>query len=378
MSLREWETDGPRRAASAPLDARVRLQAVAWRSTLPVAAALVLGIGFLYTIRLAARPLAYLVLAIAIAEALAPIVARLERWLPRLLAISLVYFALIGVIVLVAMLAVPPLVAQMQDLVARAPELIDRARELVQRGQAAAGGQIADVVPDALGSLLRLLGAFLVTLPVRLVSGFVDVTLVGFLSVYWLIGAPDLQRFALSLLPDDRRDRGARVLHDMGQAMGGYVRGAAINAVIMGALAWVGLSLIGVRYALVLGALTMLGELVPVVGPVIVAVPVVLTALLQSPAKALLALALFTALQQVEGHLLTPNIMRRQTDMPQTLVIFAIVAGGAVGGVLGVLVSIPLAAALRVFVLQVLVPMVRSSTGASADGPREPAGVPGD
>lgn len=72
----------------------------------------------------------------------------------------------------------------------------------------------------------------------------------------------------------------------------------------------------------------------------------------------------------MEGQLLTPNIMRSQTDMPQTLVIFAVVAGGAVGGLLGLLASIPLAAGLRVFVLKAVIPVIRRWTGAteSAEG----------
>jgi predicted PurR-regulated permease PerM len=108
---------------------------------------------------------------------------------------------------------------------------------------------------------------------------------------------------------------------------------------------------------------------VPLIGPIIVAVPVVLVAFLQSPSLALFALLLYIALQQIEGQLLTPLIMRQQTDVPQTLVIFAVVAGGAIGGLLGVLVSIPLAAALRVFALEVVVPVVRRWTGADANPP---------
>lgn len=342
-------------------DARVTLGAMSWRSTLPLAAALVLGIGLLYGIRLVARPLAFLVIAVAISEALAPLVAWLERRVPRSAAIVVVYAALLAVVGALGWIVVPALLAQGQDLVARAPELVERVQRWVARGDRVTGGQAAAL----LSGLPRQLGGVLVTLPFRAFAALVDVLLVGFLCVYWLIGAPALKRFALSLAPADRHDKAAAVLDAMGQAMGGYVRGAAINAVVMGALAWGGLALIGVNYALVLGVITMLGEPVPIIGPIIVTVPVVVVAFLESPTLALLALLLFTVLQQVEGQFLTPTVMRRQTDVPQTLVIFAVVAGGAIGGLLGVLVSIPLAAALRVLVVEVVVPVVRRWTGAA-------------
>jgi predicted PurR-regulated permease PerM len=346
-------------------DARVTLRGMTWRSTLPLAAALVLGLGVLLGMRLVARPLAFLVIAIAIAEALSPPVAWLERRIPRGLAIFAVYLVVGAGLGALGWIVLPTMYGQVQELVVRAPELIERVRVIVDRGDQATGGQVAAL----LAGVPRLLGAFLVALPLRVLAAFVDVVLVAFLSLYWLIGAPALERFALSLFPAHRHAKAERVMQAMGQAMGGYVRGAAINAVVMGALAWAGLSLIGVNYALVLGVLTMLGEPVPIIGPIIVAVPVVLVAFLQSPSLALFALLLYIALQQIEGQLLTPLIMRQQTDVPQTLVIFAVVAGGAIGGLLGVLVSIPLAAALRVFALEVVVPVVRRWTGADANPP---------
>ncbi|MGI8547980.1 MAG: AI-2E family transporter [Gemmatimonadaceae bacterium] len=333
-----------------------------WRSTLPAAAALVLGLGTLFGIWLLAQPLEFLVIAISIAEGLAPPVEWLSRWMKRWMAILLVFVVLIVAIGGIGWIVVPALFSQGQEFVNRAPELISKVSALVTRWDRASGGQVASLLSGWFQSLAR----YLVRLPLAVFSALLNLLLIGFLSLYWLIGAPALQQFVLTLLPAQRQDKAAEVLSATGQAMGGYVRGAAINAVIMGALAWLGLWLIGVNYAIVLGVLTMLGEPIPTIGPIIVAVPIVLVALLQSPTKALYALILYTVLEQVEGQILTPNIMGRQTDIPQTLVIFAVVAGGALGGLLGVLTSIPLAAAVHVLVLQVVVPVVRRWTGAEA------------
>jgi predicted PurR-regulated permease PerM len=310
---------------------------------------------------LMAKALALLVVAIALAEGLEPIVQWLHRRsVSRSLAVVLVYIALGVVVVAVGWLIAPVLADQMQELSRRAPELLDRAQKGLARWDQITGGRIA----GALTSVASGLAGNAIRLPMLVLGALVDMVLVVFLSIYWLIGAPALKRFTLSLIPTARRARADGIMKEMGDAMGGYVRGVAINAVIMGALAWLGLSLIGVNYAVVLGVLTMLGEPIPYIGPIVIAIPVVGVALLQSTSKAIFALILYTALEQFEGHILTPNIMERQTDVPQALVIFAIAAGAALGGLLGVLAALPLAAAIRVFVIRVVAPVEREAVGA--------------
>ena len=340
---------------------------VSWRTVVPLALALASGIAGVYILWVLVRPIAFLILGITLAEALAPLVDWLDRWIPRTLTVTIVFLVLAGVVAAIAWLVLPTLIDQVQALAQQAPTLLDRARSLFQRWDQRFGLQASDMA----GKAVSALGNRLVTLPITLVTSLADALVIVFIAIYWLIGKPGMLAFALSFFPEDRRDRASSILEDMGQAMGGYVRGAAINAVIMGALAWLGLTIIGVHYSLALGVLTMLGEPIPYLGPVLAAVPVIGAALLQSFTKALLAIALYTLLQQIEGHLLTPNIMKSQTHVPQTLVIFALVAGAAVGGLLGILVALPSAGAARVFFLRVVAPWIRQRTGAP-----EPAAEP--
>ncbi|HEY9428802.1 MAG TPA: AI-2E family transporter [Gemmatimonadaceae bacterium] len=332
-----------------------------WRASLPIAMGIALGAGLIILVWLMARALALLVVAIAVAEGLEPIVQWLHRRnVSRNLAVVLVYFALGIVVAAVGWLIAPALAGQMQELSRRAPELLDRAQAGLAHWDEITGGRLAGAITSAAGGL----AGNAIRLPMLVLGALVDMALVVFLSIYWLVVAPALKRFTLSLIPSARRARADGIMKEMGEAMGGYVRGVAINAVIMGALAWLGLWAIGIEYAVVLGVLTMLGEPIPYIGPIAVAIPVVGVALLQSTTKAILALALFTVLQQFEGHILTPNIMESQTDVPQALVIFAIAAGAALGGLLGVLAALPLAAAIRVFVLRVVAPTEREMVGA--------------
>ena len=336
-----------------------------WRATLPFAAALVLGLGALWALRDLARPLGFLIIAIAVAEALAPLVAVLERRrMSRGIAVVVVYLAVLVVLIGMGWLLVPTIIEQVRELVTRAPEFRALAQRLAQAGHAMIGAQLDALV----GTLARQAGGFLLALPMQAFAAVINLILLGFLSAYWLLGSPALSRFVLTLLPDARHAESTELFGAMGEAMGGYVRGTAINSALIGAMVGVGLALAGVRYPVILGTVTMLLEPVPVIGPWIAAGPVVLVALLDSPNKALLALGVYGVLTQVGGQVLTPIIMRRATDIPQTLVIFAILAGAAVGGLLGLVVSIPLVAALRVFVLRVLVPVVRRWTGATPGG----------
>ncbi len=340
------------------------LSRMRWEVVLPLAAALALGLGFIQLIGLILRPVALLILAITLAEALAPIVdwveARLHR---RALAVTVVYLVIALLMGGLGWMVAPAIIDQGRELVDRAPELIGNLQSRLTRGGILSQQDMSGFA----SSLQSRLGNLIIGAPQMVMGVAVDVLVVIFISVYWLITVRSIRSFTLSLFPASRRERAGEVMNRMGRTMGGYIRGTVINAIVMGVLAYVGLLLVGVNYPLALGVLTMMGEVVPYIGPVIVGIIVSLIALLQSLTRALIALALFVGLEQFEGHLLTPNIMRSQTDVPQTLVLFAIVVGAGVGGILGILVAIPTAAALRVFILEVLAPRERKAVAEAAE-----------
>jgi predicted PurR-regulated permease PerM len=151
--------------------------------------------------------------------------------------------------------------------------------------------------------------------------------------------------------------------------MGGYVRGILIEALLITVIVFVGLWLLGVEYPLALAVLAGIGEFMPYVGPIMAAVPAVLLALLESPTLALIVLGFYVVLQLVEGYLLFPFVVGNQSEIPALLIILGLLAGGAVGGVLGALVAIPLAGALRIVVLRVIAPEIRRRTGGHAAEP---------
>jgi len=127
--------------------------------------------------------------------------------------------------------------------------------------------------------------------------------------------------------------------------------------------------LIGVNFPLVLAIVSGIFEFIPFIGPFISGGAIVIVALLQSSTKALIALAFVIGLQQVEGNLISPNAMRPHTCISPLTTLFAIFAGWTVGGVLGALIAVPLAASLRVLFVDLVLPAVQQRTGAKPDEP---------
>ena len=334
-----------------------------WRWSLVVASALMLVFGLFLLVWKMAGPLEMLLFAIVIAESLSPVIGWLTRWIPRSLAIVVVYIGLIVLIAGTVWLIFPPVIVQMTQGAGQTPDLIHHFQDVITRKTGLSDAQLT----TGLTQVLSRFSGTLSTLPLRIATDVFNISIVYFLSIYWLFVTPSLKRFIMSLARPDQQPHVERVFRDMGHAMGGYVRGSVLSGLITGTLAFVGLTLIHVNYPLALGFLTFLGELIPVVGIIAVGALVVIVAAIQSLTYALFALAVFTIIIFLESHLIAPNIMRSQTTVSQVMVLFALIAGAAVGGILGALVAIPLSGAIRVLVIEVLAPGFRRWSGATPE-----------
>lgn len=340
-----------------------------WRLVIAGAAALVLGLGLLRAVQVFARPLGLLILGVTLAAALAPPVRWLDRWLPRALAVILVYLALVLLFVAIGWLILPSLAAQAQTFQETLPQQIVQTQQWLNERLPVSLSQVV----EPLIARLDATGGQLLSLPITVVTSVVDAVFelisVVFISIYALMAAPQILDFLLSLFPKRRRPRIAGFFGDLVMAVGGYVRGVALSSVIIGMITYLGLMVIGVEYAAVLAVLAGFLEIIPIFGPIIATVIVVGVALLQSLNLALYALIFMVILQQVEGNIVTPNVMSKQTEVNQLAVLIAITAGGLVGGLFGLLVAVPLAAALNVLSQEVVAPMIRRWTGAAPQQP---------
>jgi predicted PurR-regulated permease PerM len=332
-----------------------------WLFATSIAVALILGLGTLAAIRLLALPLAVLILSLTLAAALEPVVSWLGDRIPRLLAIIIVYLVVVVLLGGLLWVIIPTLVDQIVDLANRIPELIERSEDFLNRWNRRLPG---DTITDTLMSHVSDLSSSLLRLPLTISTAIFGFFLILFLSFYVLLEISRMEGFLLSLFPAERRTRVREIVASMGDAVGGYVRGSIINGVIVGFLVFFGLLILNVDFAIAFGVLAGILELIPTMGPIIATIVIVGLTLLQSPGQALAVLIFLVVLQQVENHILVPNIMRSQTCISPLTTILALFAGGAVGGLIGALVAIPIAAALRVFIQKVVAPAIRGRTGA--------------
>lgn len=220
------------------------------------------------------------------------------------------------------------------------------------------------------GELLSLAGVIgdVSRVVLSISSAITDVFIIVIGGIY-LAAQPALYRDGLlALLPRSRRPLALETLTEMGDALRRWLVARLIAMIIIGLLTTVGLSVIGVPSALALGLFAGLAEFIPLVGPIISAVPILLVAMGQAPELALWALALIIAVQQLESNIITPLLQQHAIALPPALSLFAVIAAGLLFGAIGVLFAGPLT--VIVFVAVKLL-YVRETLGNAAEMPTQ-------
>jgi predicted PurR-regulated permease PerM len=297
-----------------------------------------------------------------IAVGLSPLVDRLEQQrltrripMPRWAAILSLYVVLFTVIGLFVMLMVPPLAAQATDLFTAAPDYVSRAqRWLIERGILGKGITISEAVrqgapaasPDAVGTVLAAIWGF-----VGGIFGLVTILIVAF---YLLVDAENIVRTMVRLFPRQERGRVRDAFRRAGEKVSAWMAGQLLLGAIIGSTAALGLWILGVPYFYVLALIAGIGELIPIVGPLLAAIPAVVVAFSVSPATALGVAVFFFLQQQVENHVLVPKVMSRQVGISPVLVIMALLIGGSLLGLVGAILAVPTAAILQVLLQELL------------------------
>jgi predicted PurR-regulated permease PerM len=333
------------------------------RVALLAASAIVLGI-VLYAGRDALGPF---IVGLLFVYLLAPAVERLARLgLPRSIAILVAYVVTLLIVVEGLNLMLGPLIEQIRQFATDLPGLVDQLRAQAERlGAVYRGLELPPAIRDALDDWLARLSAGdvgfdpSVLLPIlSATTGFVA-TFFAFLIIpvwafYLLKDRPSLTRsFEGSIPPEWRPDIDA-VVAIVGRVFSSWVRGQVLLGVTVGVATFVGLLVLGSavdpifsRFAVLLAVIAGLLELLPIIGPIIAAVPAVLLAATAGLEAVGAALLLYLGVQQIENNLLVPKIQGDATKLHPSAVMLALVVGGAVGGLLGAILALPITAAAR-------------------------------
>lgn len=325
-----------------------------------MAAAAVIGLWCAYLVRDA---LLVIYISGLLAMGFSPLVRIIERQrvlpigaarFPRWFAILVPYVAFIGVFGLVLAVLWPPIVDQAQALWTALPDMFDRVqRFLVGKGLLREHLTLREAMERAQGGSTVAVGK-LAGAVAGVAGGIFVVLTILVLSFYILVDAENLRVGLLRLFPPRSRERAAAASRAVTTKVSAWLVGQVLLGATIGTTSAIGLWALGIPYFYVLALLTGIGELIPVIGPVLSAIPALAVAATISLEKTLLVLIFLIAQQQLESQVLVPRIMSRQLGVSPVAVFVALLIGGSLLGIVGAILAIPTAAIVQVVANELL------------------------
>jgi predicted PurR-regulated permease PerM len=347
-------------AADIPLPRRGLLDRD-WQKALVVQLTLLAGVAVLWVLWQVVSPILHTLVLFALAAVLAfamsgPVDMLSHRLGNRLISIAAVYL-LVGTLVVGGLtLIAGPFVSQATELAAALPQyasdLQARAPEVqTTLGQYGINTDLDQVKAQA-ASAIEQGGTDVLTNMVGTLAGvggmLLDIVLALVISFYLLLDGQRIRERSLALIPSQHRPKAVFLQDNVARVLGGYLRGQLVLALIIGVAAGVGTALLGLPYAVVIGVLAGLFELVPMFGPILSVIPAALVALFMPFPTVIWVLLFFLVIQQVENNVLAPRISGHAVGLHPLGAMFALLAGFQLAGLLGALFAVPLAGVLWV------------------------------
>lgn len=306
---------------------------------------IVLGLWFLWFIR---DIVAIFVASILLAALIEPFASWFAaRRIPRGLAVIIVYICLLSLTAIFVAAFVPIVSEQGGQLIANfSSSYASTMESLGQVRQFSADYGFADNLSSSLTAIQQgvadSFGSIFSTVW-GVVGGVAATFIVLVLSFYMVVEEERMRKYFRSLAPIEYQPYVAHLMKKMSRKMGEWLRGQIILGVIVGLAVYIGLSFLGVKYALVLALIAGILEVVPYVGPIISLVPALIVGFAQSPLIGLAVIILYLIIQQFENHVLVPKVMQKVTGLNPIISILALLVGFKAGGLTGAVLSIPLA-----------------------------------
>jgi len=300
--------------------------------------------------------------AIFFAYLIYPAVHWLEHRMPRVVAILTVYAGIAVTLSLAGWLIVPRVADDVTQLVAHYPDAVGRIDAFVNDPNNPVAARLPEwmraelgKVPEQVVEWSKLHGletaGHAMTILLGTVAALATFVIIPLFTAYLLLDVDNLKHGFFAMVPERRVRATRRFLEEVDEVIGGFIRGQLLVALSVGALITVALALLGVKYAFLLGLLAAVGDLIPYVGAVLAFVPSFLIALLNNGwMNAVVVGVVFLLIFEVEGHLIAPNIVSRQVKLSPLIVLIALLVGGEMAGIVGMLIAVPVAGILRAIV----------------------------
>ena len=305
------------------------------------------------------RTLLLLTFAALFAYALAPAVKLLERVMPRFLAILLVYLVVLGALGVLLYLIVSTAIAQVISLSDYVRFLLTPGKggqltplEQTLRSLGLSQSQIASARDQVVASIEGFAGS-VVPLLTGLVGAVLDVILVAVISIYLLAGGSRVSDWLRRNMPDQQQGRMRFLLDTLQRVVGGYIRGQLLLCGLIGILVGVGMQVIGVPFALLLGVLAFVLEFIPVLGTLVSGAICVLLALTKGWVPAVIVLVYFVVVHVIEGDVVGPRIVGKAIGLHPVVSLAALIAGAELFGIKGALFALPVAGVLQALLVAI-------------------------
>lgn len=278
-----------------------------------------------------------LFVAVIFMSALSPIVSKLGKFkVPKSLAIALIYVVIIALVSTLVTFIVTPLAEQTTTLLTNLPKYL------------------STIIPDTgiidRSVLQQEFGNFsknALEVSLTIFSNFLAFISIAVLTFYLLLERDNLDKL-LAQFFIGKEDRVRKITKRIEEKLGSWMRGQIVLTLIIGTASYVGLTILGVPYALPLAILAGIMEIIPVIGPIISAIPAVMIAYLVNPVTAGLVALLYFIIQQLENHLIVPQVMKKAVGLNPLAVIIAVAIGGRLLGISGALLAVPITVVVQI------------------------------
>ncbi|MFX3634840.1 MAG: AI-2E family transporter [Candidatus Pristimantibacillus sp.] len=309
--------------------------------------------------------LAPFLIAMIISYVLNPIVTMLhERKVPRTIAVLLIYVLFFTGLAVILVNVIPMFMEQLQQLNEHVPDLTMRAQSLVT------DLNNTSFLPESIRegvnkSLIHMEKKFTESIMhfVNNIGSVVNAMFIAFiipfLAFYILKDFDLFERAVITYVPKSHRKNTVRLMKDIDEALGSYIRGQFIVCIIVGILAYIGYMIIGIPYPLLLAGIVAITNIIPYLGPFFGAAPAILVASTISLKLVILVAVVNTLCQILESNVISPQVVGRTLHMHPLVIIFALLVGGEIAGIVGMILAVPIFAALKVIVQHMFAYYVR-------------------
>lgn len=322
-----------------------------------------LSVLLLWTVRSVLAPF---VIGAILSYLIHPLVRLTSRYtrLPRVASVAVVYLAVAGLITWGVIVLVPVVSKEARELSLTLPRIVARARDIIDQdphlsvlGYDVSIAPLVDEMTRSVGTVVSAVSRSLLDTAVATVETFFKGMLTLVITFYLLMGAERFKWWVGHHTPQPYRDELSPIVKDIDRILGRFLRGEVVLIVIMTIATWATLSALGIRYALILGLIAGILELIPFVGTWMAAIPAVVVALATpsphgwSPlvSAGIVGLAYFI-LRHAEDYFVIPFVMGRAVHIHALVAMFSVLSGAVLGGVLGMFLGVPTAAALRIII----------------------------